>query len=79
VIDKDRSRKNVARVTLTPLGETLYAQVQTVRRRLAGELGALLADYSGAELTAVARFVADLHTFVGDSLCTLSASGGQRP
>jgi DNA-binding MarR family transcriptional regulator len=76
VIAKDPSRKNAARVTLTPLGEALHVQIVALRSRLADELSARLEDYSDAELAAVARFVGDLRAYVDESLINLSSSGG---
>jgi DNA-binding MarR family transcriptional regulator len=79
VVRKDRSRKNAARVMLTPLGEALHAQVLAIRAHLAEQLGAHLDGYTEAELAVVARFVGDLNAFVRDSLFTLSTPGGRRP
>jgi DNA-binding MarR family transcriptional regulator len=78
VIAKDPSRKNAARVTLTPLGEALHVQIVALRCRLADELSARLEDYSDAELAVVARFVGDLRAYVDESLINLSSTGGPR-
>lgn len=72
VIAKDGSRKNAARVALTPLGQLLHANVLALRQRMNADLGRRLTGYTGAELAAVARFVGDLHAFVEESLARLS-------
>ncbi|MBS2961813.1 transcriptional regulator [Actinocrinis puniceicyclus] len=79
VVDKDRSRKNTATVRLTPLGESLYAQITALRARLGADLDSFLDGYSPAEVATVARFAADLRTFVRGSLTAMSTSiGGTR-
>jgi DNA-binding MarR family transcriptional regulator len=76
VVNKDRLRKNAARVTLTSLGEALYAQVKTVRSHLSEDLESYLAEYSAEELAAVERFVGDLLAFTNESLAGLPTPGG---
>jgi DNA-binding MarR family transcriptional regulator len=75
-VAKDASRKNAARVALTPLGDLLHAHVVAVRQRMGVDLGRRLSGYTGSELSAVARFVGDLHTFVEESLARLSIHEG---
>ncbi|WP_324784627.1 MarR family winged helix-turn-helix transcriptional regulator [Streptomyces sp. H51] len=67
-VEKDRSLKNAARVTLTPLGEELRVRVEAVRAELGSRLGEHLADYSEAELATVIRFVHDLQAFIDRSM-----------
>ncbi len=77
VVSKDPSRRNAARVALTPLGEALRAQIMNLREELSRELEGRLSSYTDAELQLVSRFVADLHAFVVESLSSLSTAGGR--
>lgn len=75
-VDKDRSYKNAARVSLTPLGKVAYGRVNALRHHVAEVLDRHLGDYSATELATVVRFLEDLRGFAGEALSVFSGPGG---
>lgn len=74
VVEKDRSRKNAATVSLTPLGHAVHAQAVELRAHIARTLERHLSGYSPAERAVVARFLGDLRGFIGEAIAGLPGS-----
>ena len=75
VVTKDPARRNLAAVSLTPLGEALRERTEALRARLAHALDDHLAPYTTAERAVVTRFLGDLHGFVTTTLTDAASSG----
>jgi DNA-binding MarR family transcriptional regulator len=74
-VSKDPTRKNRASVTLTPAGQAVFEQAESLRQNLSAALERRLVAYTTAELETIECFLHDLDDYVRDSFHTIPNAG----